>query len=585
MKQGVLRPLTHYVHRPYVFVGIAGQISDPKKAEEEARSRGCDLSIYMNPNTSVLLIKHDSHLESMLLFISYLNRTCDFRETYFGCEAAVTDYEKSEPSPINLMFVSLQHEPDLYKRHWETLFWKVFRVFDDKWIFCYSNETAVIRNPVFEIISERSTNQVNGLSRILKYEYERIPKKKKGYDPLKATTAELRYQLLHAQSYSRDELNRMRQKMGLIEDKSNPELISLDRRARFTLRLLETENEKIEKALQTLDSDIRTVLSVVALLNEFEQVVSISKSTSVIPRTDEKTHRLLESEEIFNVEDGFVLEACDSIGLKGPFPIIIPGKGYYFKVTEVLDKTRVVEMPTIVGPRLGLLPILFRLVSEIFVEKMEKNLFSDLNLMAIEIEDFQHKQSSKSASFWSHIVKKPPLLLNELAADLVATRIGGPAYLYALLRALPSEIQLREAGFIDLQDKLCILRMFLQERGIKLRLQLKEPRRSELATDPFLHRLIGLITDLNLPSEYSRNTHESEMPDVKSDLMMGEVRPIEPSIVANALWDTVFDKEGYLNENAAFLSVLEWTRWAEIHRKTWDMSLQKSSATALGSLG
>lgn len=573
MKQQVFRPLTHYVRRPYVFLGIAGQIGDSAKAKEKARSQGCDLSVYVNPNTSVLLTKHDSHLESMLLLISYLNKICDFQETYFGCEARITGYEKSEPSPINLMFVSLQQEPDLYKRHWENLFWKVFRVFDDKWIFCYSNDGTVIQNPVFEIISEQSTNQINGLSRILNYEHEGLPKKKKRYDPLKTTTAELRYQLLHAQSYSRDELTRMHEKMGLTEDKSNPELISLDRRARFILRLLETEAEKIEKALQTLDYDMGTITRVVALLNEFELVVGILKSTRFARKTDEKTHRLLESEEIFNVEDGFVLEACDSIGLKGPLPIIVPGKGYYFRVAEVLDKTKVVEMPTIVGPRLGLLPILYRLASEIFVERMGENLSSDLNLLATEIGDARSRQSTKGASFWSNILNKPLWLLNELVADLIAARIGGPAYLYALLRALPSEMQLREGQSIDLQDRLCILRIFLQERGIRLRFTPKEPRRSELARDPFLHRLIKLIIDLDLPSEYSRKTHESDMLNVKSDLMMGEVRPIEPSIVANALWDTVFDKEGYLNENAAFLSVLEWTKASEIYRKTWEMGL------------
>jgi hypothetical protein len=172
-------------------------------------------------------------------------------------------------------------------------------------------------------------------------------------------------------------------------------------------------------------------------------------------------------------------------------------------------------------------------------------------------------------------------LLNELVADLIATKIGGPAYLYALLRALPSEMKLREGASIDLQDKICIMTIFLQERGIKLRFTPKESRRNELVRDPFLQKLVRLIADLNLPSEYSRNTHESDMPNVKSDLTMGEVRPIEPSMVANALWDTVFDKEGYLNENAAFLSVLEWTKSTEIFRKTWEMRL----STTIGKPG
>jgi len=342
------------------------------------------------------------------------------------------------------------------------------------------------------------------------------------------------------------------------------------------LQLLKTETEKIERALQTLDSNIETITKTVALLNEFEMVMDISKSTRFVPETDEKTYRLLlESEEIFNVEDGFLLEACDSIGLEGPLPIIVPGKGYYFKVTEVLDKIRVVEMPIIVGPRLGLLPILYRLVSEIFVEKTKEKLFSDLNLLATEIKSVLNK-STKSTSFWSNISSKPLCLLNELAADLIATKIGGPAYFYALLRGLPSERRLKEGKSFGFQDKLCILRIFLQERDIELRFMPEERLRSELVRDPFVQKLVRLIKDLDLPSEYSRKTHESDMPEVKLELMVGEVRPIEPSIVANALWDTVFDKEGYLNENAAFLSVLEWTKSSEIFRKTWEMNLPKA---------
>lgn len=72
------------------------------------------------------------------------------------------------------------------------------------------------------------------------------------------------------------------------------------------LQLLETETRKIERALQTLDDDVGTIGRLASLLIEFELVAGLLKSTGFTHRTDEKTYRLLESEEIFHIEDGFV---------------------------------------------------------------------------------------------------------------------------------------------------------------------------------------------------------------------------------------------------------------------------------------
>jgi hypothetical protein len=576
MKQQVLRPLTHYVHRPYIFLGVADHISEPEKAKEVARSQGCDLSAYINPSASIVLAKHESHLESMLLLVSHLNKICDFKETYFGCEAKIRDHDEIEPSPVNLMFVALPQEPDLYKRHWEALFWKVFRVFDDKWVFFYSNDRTVLSNPLFAVISEQSTDQINGLSCILRYNQERVQKTKRIYDPLEATSAELKYQLLHAHSYSQDEYARLREKLGLVEDESGCELVSLDYRTQFILRMLQIETEKTGQALKALGSGLENIQHFLALLNEFERVAGVLKSTRFISRTDEKTYKLLESEEILNVEDGFMLEACDSIGLKGPHPIVIPGRGYYFRVNEAMDETIVVEMPTIVGPRLGLLPMLYRLVPQLFIERTRGSLSSVLDSLGNEIQDYLKTQTSKRLGL---LGGKPLRSLTELAADLIAARIGGPAYLYALLRGLPCEVQLKEGRSVAFEDRVCILGSFFKDRDIVLRFAPKKRKKIELTRDPSLKRLVGLVEDLDLASEYSRETHESDMPDAKLGLIMGEVRPIEPSIVANALWDTVFDTKKYLNENAAFLSVLEWTKSTETYRKTWDMSSHEKTIT------
>ena len=87
----------------------------------------------------------------------------------------------------------------------------------------------------------------------------------------------------------------------------------------------------------------------------------------------------------------------------------------------------------------------------------------------------------------------------------------------------------------------------------------------EPADDWVLAGVFKHVSQLDLPTTYSARTHESVLLQVKSALMEGEISPIRPCFVANALWDAVLSGRDYLNENASFLSVLKWLESNEIY--------------------
>ena len=113
--------------------------------------------------------------------------------------------------------------------------------------------------------------------------------------------------------------------------------------------------------------------------------------------------------------------------------------------------------------------------------------------------------------------------------------------------------------------------MFLQDRGFTLRLRGLPTNfwNMGLVEDDFTLNLFRLVSGLKLPLAYSLGVHESMLEDVKPGLMLGRVSPVKPSLVSNALWDAVVERKGYLNENAAFLSVLEWLESTEIYEMSW----------------
>ena len=386
----------------------------------------------------IILVQHDSHLESILSLTSSLDEKYDFQATYFGCEVKIETSECTEPSPLNLMFVPLQHESSLFEEYLGDLFWRVFRMFGKNWIFAYSNEKAQEQRPIFEILRESSTRQILGLSRVAKYRKKSVRKKKRKYDPLKARIRELKYQLLHAQSHVGGELANLRYTIKLENLQRDPYIFN--HRFQLIRQLLEKESEKIGKTLKALEANFASIENTVAVLNEFESVIGILKSTHYIPRIRYQMDRqLLESDEIFNVEDAFGFDAYTSLGLKGSCPIVIPGKGYRCRVTRIVNNTRVIELPLSIGLRLGLLPILYHVVSHVLVEETAENLPVGLKTLARELEKISGEYIERKKTALKNAEGRALLITQELVADLIAARIAGPAYFYALLRAFPFE--------------------------------------------------------------------------------------------------------------------------------------------------
>lgn len=567
------------VLRPYVFFGISTELEDWRKITQKSCSGNCGITVYGNPDVNVILVQHDSHLEPIISLASSLGRAFNFQATYFGCEAKIAASKSVEPNSFNLMFVPRQRVSDLLEVQWMNLFWRVFRVLGQNLILAYSNEQAREQTFAFDSLREISKRQILGLSRVTAYDGAPVRGRKRRYNPLKARARELKYQLLHAQSYAKDEAANVRH---LIRTENQQGLPLFSHRVQLIHQLLKAEIERIGDALKTLKSDSVSVENMVRALNEFESITNILKSAHYISRTTYELDRhLLESDEIFKVEDAFGFEAYSSLGLTGFCPIVIPGRSHYCRVTKTANNIRVIELPLTVGPRLGLLPILYHLVSHFFVEQMVKDFPAKLKRLAAEQEEIPSLCKVRKKYAPERDETGVVVALEEIISDLIAAKIAGPAYFYALPRAFPFEPTLMEKQHVTLGDRLSILRMFLEDRGFQLSLHSPpatggHAHKTSVAKDGFVLALLRLVSDLELPYEYSSDIQESALEEARTALMLGNVSPLKPSLVSNALWRAVVEKKGYLNENAAFLSVLEWSESTEIYEPLLSSNLSTS---------
>lgn len=63
------------------------------------------------------------------------------------------------------------------------------------------------------------------------------------------------------------------------------------------------------------------------------------------------------------------------------------------------------------------------------------------------------------------------------------------------------------------------------------------------------------VCEIDLTNRYDSRRHSLATKEVEGDLKRRKICRVDSIVILNALWDAVFDSEGYANEMAAFLSL------------------------------
>jgi hypothetical protein len=544
----------------YVFLGIARRARKRRKIDE-ILTKDSEILVYGNDEEEVVMVRHKTHLERLLSLTAALHETFAFENIYFGCELQSDFHHRKRREPINLSFISPRGNLTLsvLEDKIGEPFDRIFRMFGEEWILLYAGNLSLHRSPILRTVQKSTKREIVGLLEIWKHIPRAVGQQKKSqYDPITTRTRELGYQLTQARSFTIRELDALNDQ---AEEMRSSRMNSLEYRLRFIRNVLETENAKIKTAGSFLKPDFETIEECQSVLNCFGSVINTLRSEpycqKIKHRWTETSSQLLESFEILSVEDAFVLEAYNSLKLKGLCPITIPSKDYNCRIVEILENQRVIELPITLSPRLGLLPIVYHLAAHLAAEEVARtkvvpspNLKEEIQAIFTDDVKSNHVTRSINDTF---------LAAREILADLFAAEIGGPAYLYAFSRAFPFEEELEPGGYHRLTQRLYVISSFLRTKGFRLRLDVL-PARDQEFSDVFPYEIFDLISNVQPQSVYSRSMHESMLTNVKPTLIEGEVRPVRPSLVTNALWDAVLNGDDYLNENAAFLSVLRWQR-------------------------
>jgi hypothetical protein len=548
----------------YVFIGVAKRDGKRKKTQR-LLGKDTKISLYANADKEIVIVRHRSHLEKLLLLASFLDETSQFEISHFGCELQRTGPPKKPRGPVNLLFVSPRGKLSLRLLEEEVgeVFGQLFRMFGEEWVLLYAMNTAIRQDPIFRMLQKSSTREIIGLTKIWEYppkSFEQYQKKNK-YDPIRAKTRELEYQMTQARSFIVKELDYLKSE---TRTSQRANIRALNHRFILIRKLLEAEKAKIDEVSKPPNPSFETIEEYHSALNSFGSVINTLKSDPYCQQTSSgwirATSQLLESVEILSVEDAFVLDAHNTLGMTGLCPIIIPSKDYNCRVVHIVENMRIIELPITISPRLGLLPIVYHLVAHQVAEEIVRSHIATLPILKKIVAVFMgNGKNNFDRGGDDNIV-----VAREILADLISAEIAGPAYLYALSRAFPFEQKLEFDGYQELKRRLNIISNYLCKKGFSLSLDALPMDLEEHAT-PVPENISELISTVRLSSNYSQEMHKSMLARVKPALIAGEVTPIKPSLVANALWDAVLDGKNYLNENAAFLSVLKWLKQKEAY--------------------
>lgn len=230
--------------------------------------------------------------------------------------------------------------------------------------------------------------------------------------------------------------------------------------------------------------------------------------------------------------------------------------------------------------RFGLFPIFAHQVSHFFINKWTENnnLFNKLLFnISCEILDVIETNSIVDSLLTKNEngnqkKKQAVTITVETVADVIATLIAGPAYLQAferLLIEMPSEIskltfEMGDYSHLPPSIRIKLIQETLKYQKIfsnsnqKIIQYMNSKKVSNLISvlREFLFEIDNIQQTEFIEKKYTFEEHNTAISEVKDSLKQGLISFSRPTIILNALWDSVFDKEGYANEMAVVFSIL-----------------------------
>lgn len=232
-------------------------------------------------------------------------------------------------------------------------------------------------------------------------------------------------------------------------------------------------------------------------------------------------------------------------------------------------KARIFSLPREMKLRIGSFPILAHEIGHALLEN--NNII--INEVALSILDGKYKTTF--LGIFDHITKPKQLTkaasiiyknninimfkwLNEILSDLIATALAGPAYIYAFARFATGTLHhyltddkkhYPTHPSIDIRILLCI--EYLNSLGFVSSFASGFLK----STSNMMHNdLVEMIFSL-VSKPYTLDQH-SGISTIQQSLIQGNIIHNDPILILNALWDSVIDKKGYINEIAALLSLI-----------------------------
>jgi hypothetical protein len=229
---------------------------------------------------------------------------------------------------------------------------------------------------------------------------------------------------------------------------------------------------------------------------------------------------------------------------------------------ELETSTVVIEVPAEIRLRLGALPMIARPVSAIMDFKLNEIalVFADMErrrypsidklLPPLSVRD-GHTVPAEVERYQRVVIE----VAKEIAADLLATAIAGPPFVFAMARFAVGNLQESDPT-MSLDTRLPPFRTRLRAcLGLLDGLHIDSGFRSAYLPDGALSLPPPVVEVIKSATAGVQRPTASDLDRITADLRAGRVSRAPSGAILTALWSAVAARSGYLHEVAALLSV------------------------------
>jgi len=535
--------------------------------------RSCSSWLFSNPETNILFLRSPRHIEPIL---DAFSRQSSAIQVYIGGEIHLG---------INSQPRNFKELSDFYVVESKLSFTKLDTLLHD--FQCRAWLTLDSRILLFSPVAYRKGLKRN-LSSIgktvekhfgLKMETANIPSSpvhvKRAYIPWLSKKSEL----LSILSFTQTTLSLLERKMhktSLIEGERNAFLQGISRASEIA--------DKTRKSLSRI-SDGQTLLAETLSIihwaeNNLELVLRTERGLEnflKLSRSESEQVRQRYELPVFSpTVRRSLLAICTDLGnsfgeLTDRFhwlPLITPSDDISWSINLL---SSCLEIPRYSVWRIGLMPVISHELAHLKVESLVREVGKTReylgDLVALLSTRAYVASKSKSLNITLQVI--------EMICDLLATRVAGPAFLYASLRILsmPSiekvgpEFELGSAHPPTHIRVIAMARM-LEQQQIRIsmpmymfyRIGLVRGRVDNPWTDELINEFINVSLKIDGLRDFTKNS-QNECTDIMSVLEDGKiVSNVRPLILINSLWNCVFDSRKNANEIALYYSLVEWCK-------------------------